>query len=313
MRKLIAAGVATVVAIALMTGCTGAEQMPAVAPSMLPPSAPLTVDGMDLEPQVDEASGAVVLPMDHFQPTWEENDVLATASSVDLALCARDRGVTFLAAGLAFDAIYLSESYYGPWTVAQAERFAFVPPMTDADLAANSVTGTPAASSPAGDPGPDPNLDLTDEDWATIDECGASEAGATFREATQLNGPWTEQLDAAEAALLTSDEAVDLFDELGACFTSRGMEPSPDAPWTVVGAVVDEISEQQVQLASSVVACKEETGFTERMARLEARATIPVITEFAGELADRREQIDAAVADARALIAANGDVMRPDS
>lgn len=313
MRTTIAACVVTVMAVAVTAGCTGADEVPQAVPSVLPPSASLTVDGMDLEPQLDEATGAVILPLDRFEPTREEVDLLATASSVGMALCARDRGVIFLAPELAFDAIYLSEPYFGPWTVAQAERFAFVPPMTDADLAANGVLGATAAVDPAAGMAPNPNLELTDEDWATIDECGASDASAKFRDATQLNGPWTEQIDAARGALLASDEAVGLLDALGACFRSHGMEPSSDAPWTVVGAVENEISEQQVQLALNVVACKSETEFTESMARLEARATVPAIAEFTEELADQREQIDAAVEEARALIAANGDVVRHDS
>lgn len=312
-REKVGAWAAAAVAVLVTAGCSAADEVATGSPGMLPASASLVVNGMDLEPQLDESTGAVILPLDHFQPTWEENEILVTAGSVSLALCAREQGVAFLAPELSFDPIYLSENYYGPWTVVQAERFAFAVPMTDADLEENGITGGAGESDTDADSVAHPNFALTDEDWVTIDECGSSGAGRKFQKATLLDGPWTEQITAAQDALLESDEARALVDELGACFTSRGMEPDPDAPWLVRGANGWEISEQQVQLALGVVACRNEIGFTEKLARLQARATVPTIAEFVAELTEHRRVIDAAVEEGRALLAAHDDVVYHES
>lgn len=312
MRVKVWAWTAAAVAVLVTAGCSAADEVATGSPGILPSSASLVVNGMDLKPQLDELTGAVILPLDHFQPTWEENEILAIASSVSVALCARERGVTFLAPELSFDPIYLSENYYGPWTVAQAERFAFAMPMTDADLEANGITGGAGESDADPDSVAHPNFALTEEDWVTIDECGSSE-GLEFQKASVVTGPWTEQISAAQDALLESDEARALVDELGACFTSRGMEPDPDDPWLVRGANGWEITEQQVQLALGFVACRNEIGFTEKLARLQARATVPTIAEFAAELTEHRRVIDAAVEKARTLLAANDDVVYHES
>ncbi len=311
MRTKALRGVGATVAVALAAGCSGSDG--AGGPGTATPTpwssvAPLTVDGMDLTPQLDEVTGAVVVPLDRFETTDEERAVLTSAGSVALALCARERGVDFVAPPPGTDPVYLSEHFYGPWTVAQAERFAFVEPMSDADLAANGVPGAGGVHGLENRP-PHPNTLLTEEDREVVEGCAASGAGDRFTEAHQLTGPWTDGIRAAQMALMRQDETAALFDELGACFTTRGMAQDPEVPWSVVGAGSDGISEQQVQLALAVVSCKEEIGFTPRMADLYARATLPVVAEHADELVARRATTDEALAEARELIAAHADVL----
>ena len=296
--------------VVLVAGCSGAgdatDAATATAAAPWPSSEPLTVHGMDLRPQLDESTGAVILPLDRFEPTDAEVDLLTSAASVAIALCARERGVAFVGVTPPSDPRPVSEQFYGPWTVAQAERFAFVPPMSDADLAANGLVDGAADTADAGR-APHPNTLLTDEDWAVVEACDGSGVEDEFHEATRTTGPWSDGIEAAAAALMRQDETAALLDELGACFGSRGMQQDPDLPWAVVGAGRT-IDEQQVRLALGVVSCKEQVDFTPRMADLYARATLPVIAAYADELVERRRALDETLAAAQDLVAAHADV-----
>ncbi len=284
--------VAVAVAVAVVGGCGLGDSAPSEV-------VPTQVRGISLEAELNEETGAVVLPADRFTETFLEMDLLATASSVAVGQCAAERGVTLTPPKPLTDPVYVAEQYYGPWTRDQAERFGFVEPMTQADLAANGiVAGTPDAD------GPPPNGDLTDEDWKVVDACAAAPQSTRFDDALRHVGPWYAELEAVRDQVFDDSEAKDALADLEACYEQAGIgvsrDDSPGWPRGANGSVIDQ---QQIQLALASVECKQKTDFTARVAAVEARLQAPIIVKYADELVQKRAEIDQALTAARALLA----------
>lgn len=268
---------------------------------------PTEVNGISLRAELNEATGEVRLPYDRFTATYEEMDLLVVASSVAASTCAREKGVVFVPPAPSSDPAYVSEQYFGPWTVDQAQRFGFVEPMTDADLVANGIIG---ASSDETERPAAPNGDLTDADWAVMDTCGSTPEVKKLLDARAESGPWVTPMAAVHDALLDDGRAKDLLDELDGCYRGEGLKPLAKTPWTPQGAS-GAISEDQIRLALQVVECKKQISFTERMAQVEASLQAPIISEYADELVAKRAQIDEAVVEAKALIAQSTSAIEP--
>lgn len=262
-----------------------------------------SVRGIDMSPELNPATGAVVLPADRFVETMTEMDILATASAVVVSACAAERGVTFTPPGLSSDPIYASEHYFGPWTRDQAQRFGFVTPMSDADLVANQIVHGEAAERDGANGGPAPNGGLTEEQWLVVDSCQDDPRLEQFGEALTHAGPWHEEFRAVQGQLLEEKAAQDALAELRSCYEDAGLTIADDAvPWVPRGANGREITEEQIRLALAVVQCKEEVGFTARMAAAEAELQAPIVADYADELVASRAQLDEALAAARALL-----------
>jgi len=263
------------------------------------PAAPTAVRGISLTAELNAETGAVVLPADRFTETFAEMDTLSTGAAVAISRCAAAEGVTFVPPRLLTDPIYASEQYYGPWTRAQAERFGFVRPMSQADLVANGIV----AGGESTDSGSHPNADLTDEDWTVIDACNEEPEATQLTAALRHVGPWYAELDAVSDAVFDDAEAKDAARDLDACFAEEGLGSAPDgSPGLPRGADASVIDEQQVQLALTTVDCKEQTNFTARVAAVEARLQAPIVVKYADELVRKRAEIDEALLAARAFV-----------
>lgn len=289
--------VPSLVVIAALAGCSGAAD-----------EAPVTdVPGLDLSAELDENSGAVILPYDRLSPSFVEADRLTTAASFALAECAADSGVTFTPIGDTLDAqVYASEQYFGPWTIDQAETFGFVTPQSRNDMVANGIDGAVAGESSGAEAVASANDALSDADWTIIDGCGSEDAAVReFSAATVDSGPWSELLLAAGTRVVDDPRAQPVIDELTACFADEGLEPMEDTPWLPEGADPGVLSAGQIELALTVVRCKESVGFTQRMADIDASLQAPILRDHAAELIERREALDAALEHADAVIAAH--------
>ena len=291
------------IASALVVGCTASA--PEEAAARRP------VSGLELDPVLDEASGAVVLPYDRFVESFGEMDLIAVAGTVLISACAKENGVTFVAPGLSSEPeVYDSELYFGPWTVAQAERFGFVQPMTAADLDANGILSEGSSEADAAGVPDTRNESLADADWAVVDECAGSPDVAALGAGLTHDGPWVAQIRATADAVLEQPATRQLFDELGACYESAGLSPDSEHPWVVDGARTDRITEEQIGLALEVVACKDQIDFTSRMVQIEADLQAPIIVEYADELVAARTALDAAVTQAREVLQENQDLIQ---
>lgn len=259
-----------------------------------------TALGIDLEAQVDPATGAVVLPYDRLTADFYETDRLATGASAAVSACAAESGVSFDPPPLVDDPVYSSEHYFGPWTTDQASRFGFVPPMSLRDMAANGIAGAPDAGAPA----QQLEDDLDDDAWEVIDACNRDDADVTtLLDATRVTGPWVDDFQAVHDTLLDDDEASDLLAELTTCLEAAGLRPDEGAPWLPEGAEAGRISQGQIEMALTVVGCKDGLDFTERMAGIEARLQEPLLRRYAAELAEQRRVIDDALELASARLA----------
>lgn len=285
-------GALVLVTIAALACCSADGEPAAVVPT--------AVRGISLTAELNEETGAVVLPADRFSETFLEMDLLATAASTELSRCAAERGVTFVPPQPLTDTVYVSEQYHGPWTRAQAERFGFAKPMTQADLAANGIV---EASSDEG-AGTSPNGDLRDEDWAVVDACDEESGPSQFDAALQHVGPWYAELRAVQERVFDDPDAKDALRDLHGCYREAGLSVSKnDSPGWPSGADASVIDQQQIQLALTSVECKEKVDFTARVAAVEARLQAPIVVKYADELVKKRGQIDEALAAARTLLA----------
>lgn len=264
-----------------------------------------------MKPQLDQQSGAVILPFDRFQYSHNEASRVSAATSLAISMCAQKAGAaTGKAVKPAVDPAYDSEDYFGPWTTAQAQAFAFVIPESQRDLVANGVL-----TASVGDAGrqrsPGPFANLSEEDQNLVGKCTSSDplVKRLISEQDQ-DGPWSaaikeidhrmESLDAPGTAALVGD--------LDRCFESKGLSKAlGPQPWLPAGASGNAITEEQIGMALKVVACKDEIGFTQRMADIQAALQAPVIAKYAGELAAKRAALDDALTAADQLLDQNAD------
>jgi hypothetical protein len=264
-------------------------------------------DEVVVRAELDVETGAVVLPYDAYRPSPSELDLLAVASSAVVADCGDALGIDFEPLGETLDdPVYASEPYFGPWTLAQADRFGFVQPQSDRDLVVNGITDHANGSGDAaGGPQPEapPNASLTDEDWSALDACVTSDERAVlFREAAVQSGPWTQSIEAISSSLSSGPPGAAVLADLVACYEERGMRPGTDEPWYPLGADALAIDATQIAMAGAVVECKVGTDFTQRMADIEASQQAEVIREYEADLVLQRERLDEALHVAQGLV-----------
>lgn len=300
------AAVAACVAITIpaLVGCDSTEGQSGDLPD--------TVRGVSMTPEYDRDAGTLLLPFDRFTLSMNEVDEIATASAVEIVLCARDAGIDVGDPwGTRGDPIYDSEPYFGPWTLDQARKFAFVPPSTDADLAANGIQ-TPSGSGAKSEVAP-PFAGLSDAEMEKVDACGTkTEHHEEFVAAQTQDGPWIAEIRAVENRILALEVGGQkkLVDELASCYEAEGLRAS-DGPqsWIPLGARGDSIGPEQVAMAVTVVQCKDSLNFTERMASIHAGEQAKVVEKYADELSSERESLDRALVAARSVLRQNADIL----
>lgn len=279
-----------------------------------PPSSETDINGISIEAELNSDTGEVLLPLDRFTVDPVEEEVLTMAGTAAVAQCALESGTEIRfppSYPEDLTAVYFSEHYFGPWTKGQAERWGFVRPSTPGDLVANGIGSgdslVPYYLAPTETP--------TDEAWLAVDQCQGTETGAAFRSARQQDGGWFQEYVDLELEWKRSEPAIALLNELSLCYESNGMTPEnrEDQPWNPVGSLSDRINEEQIQLALSVVDCKDSIDFTERMAAIESAEQAPLVSKYSAEMIAKRQEIDKATVDARKFIAENQDRFYPQN
>lgn len=263
--------------------------------------------------ELDPVTGSVVLPFDRFTGGYEEMDLLSTADTAMNTVCAREQGVEAIALKPTYDPVYDSESFFGPWTVDQAERFGFVTPMTDADLRANGYVPQDYGEPPSEDRARALEImaRATDDDFAVFATCRERPESKQFDLYLPAQGPWNARLDAVSGGIDDDPAVRAVFDELGQCLQDNGLEPDPELPWQPVGADQRVINEEQVAMALTVVECKTSIDATRRIADRWAALQAPILDEYASELLDEQAVIDEALATAREYIGAHPEAFEP--
>ncbi|GIG19694.1 hypothetical protein Cch01nite_04180 [Cellulomonas chitinilytica] len=304
--------------LAACTGGTGDDRARDDAPDAAATAAAISA-GVVLDAELNQQTGAITFPLDPFLPTKADSSVLDEAILLDAAACADAQGVRYLVPARDVPQEYDQDALDGPWTIAQAERFAFVQPMTDADLRGNGIVGAPSAPPVA------PRADRTLGDIPTdsperqvVDECYAKnkKVAAELRAAQSPTAPWMRELSDAATAAQESDVADGLRAELRACYEQQGIAVDPAAfddghlgfTAGVAGADPGTIDADQIALAVGVVRCKDQVRYTERAAALVAQAQAPLIIRNLDEMRAFRQNLDDALAQAQDIVAAHADL-----
>lgn len=216
------------------------------------------------------------------------------ADALLYTLCAREHGVGLVAVRYTEQPVYDSELFYGPWTTGQAEKFAFVQPSPDADLRANGVIPSDAGepSVYAGWASLNDHVTQAERD-GVAQSCGGGggEEAADSEWTFNYDTPWQAKMAALGQEVVKDAAYGELLEELYLCFDRSGMEAHADEPGVPEGAKFRVIDKEQIALAVKTVQCKDETGFTRKMADLWASYQVPVLVEYQREIVAQGEAL----------------------
>ncbi|MBD7982918.1 hypothetical protein [Oerskovia merdavium] len=266
------------------------------------------MSGIDTTASVDPVNGVVKFPGDRYaQLTLNDQILLNLASSHVESECASAAGVHIDPLDVKPSAVYDISDLFGVWTSDVANRFAFVPPMTQADMKANGISVDRQQADDSSTRTARFYGDLTSDERAIVDECRESDDWQRFNPGNAYKpGPWTQPLADAVEDALTSGESKTVIAEYHGCLDSKGLTPDPESPFAVKGANRTVVSQEQIVLALDVVACKDETDMVQRLADVVAERQAPIITEFEAELVASRVKLDDALTSARTYLAERG-------
>ncbi|WP_157802650.1 hypothetical protein [Sediminihabitans luteus] len=261
---------------------------------------------------LDEERGEIRLPIDEYIPQRTDSGLLASASQAMAVGCAREAGISFMAPAPIENEIYRSEGLFGPWTTWQAEKFGFVSPtLSDADLREGGVV--PEDYGVPGDPAAlaqvlEVNDAMSAADQEAVLECYDAPGQKAFR-LPSGPGPWLAEFGAADERARTSEAVVAARAELDDCLRREGLEPDPET--FVVGADENVIDEEQIGLAVTYVACKQETRFTETVAQVFADEQAQVVEKYDDDLAAVAAELVTVREAAREYVADHPEVFEP--
>lgn len=281
------------------------------SPPIADPEA-MAASGIDFSVELDEATGRIVLPYDRFVPNLAEGPLLHNAAATAATLCMRDLGVPVTEIRQVPQDIYLSEHFYGPWTIEQAQEFGFVEPAPDADLRANGFL-------PEGQG--EPSV-YDHELWEEVAQANAKiplvEKTAAQKSCQSeidrwnsgFDGPWKDEMAQDFDHVGSSPEFESLLDELGSCFNERNLEADLKYPYRPKGADFSTINEEQIRLAIVTVECKEKIDFTERATDLFVQFQAPIMLQYEKELIAHRQGLQESLGDAKELVSAYPEVFQ---
>lgn len=286
--------------LALGIGGCAANSEPPTAPSRAANNS-----GLDVSAGVDRETGSVIFPDARYSLTVPEANIILDAGDRAAATCINDNGISYTVPPVAWDPLYDISNYFGVWTVPVAEQFAFVVPMTTADLRANNVRVNGA---------PVPESTEPEEAWRSND-LGSEEAAKVVAKCSLLPevkrfdleslrpGPWQVEFTAAIGLAHQSNEWKRVIEEYRQCLSEKGIEPDAEDGLTVIGQDDDEINAEQIALALEVVDCKDQVKLVDRLAREIATFQAPIVDKYATDLVAYRAQLDEMLVEARKYLA----------
>lgn len=262
--------------------------------------------GLDVSADVDSVDGSIVFPADRFVLSDKELDLLRSAQSYAIADCVQEKGLVYTPFEPSYDEVYDASNYFGVWTVAVAERFGSVKPMTVADMRANMIDVEGGLPEPTGESTPW-GFESDDEELvaSAYAECASRPEAENLAPETP-KGPWNAPLAAAYETARESERSRAALDDYHQCLREQGLEPVNGSSAGVKGQDPRAISAAQIELALQVVECKSESRFVERMAAEIAVAQAPIIDEYASELVAQREALEDSIRAAQELLASEG-------
>lgn len=306
--KRLAAGLILMAASMSVSGCVSESEG----------SASASLRGINPNAELDYENAVVHVPRDYVDTNFRDYDynLIDTATEGAFIKCVREEvGVDLKGYTVERDEPVRRIFWrYGPWTKPVAEKFAFVPPMTDGELMANGYVPRPADYVE-----PEslyPYEGLSEEDREKMrDACSSDPDVQRFlMDPERSYGPGEVALNDTWDQADNDPEMKALVEELDACFQTKGLEANPRVIGDPKGADRNLIDEDQIDMALKTVECKDQIDFTQRVADILAKHQMDVINEHADELFAHRQELDDLVADAKQYIAENPDLfVQPDA
>jgi hypothetical protein len=289
--------------LAFALGGCGANSEPLAAPSRAANNS-----GLDVSATVDRQTGAIVFPGSRYSLTDSEANLILDAGDHAAEICFNDNGISYAVPPVSWDPLYDISNYFGVWTVPVAERFAFVSPMTTADMSANGVkvNGEPVPESVEPDEAWRANDLSSDEAAEVAAECDLLPDVKRFDLESLLPGAWQAELNAAFDLARQTQEWKNVFEEYHECLVGKGIEPDLEDGLAVIGQDNSEINAEQIVLALEVVDCKDQVKLVDRLAGQIAAFQAPVIDKYATDLVAYRAQLDKSLVEAREYLATLG-------
>ncbi len=271
------------------------------------------VSGINPKAELDYDAATVRLPSSYVETNYQENDMflLDDASSGAYLKCAHEKAGFDMTVGYPVDREEPVRDVfwrYGPWTKEMAEKYAFVPPLTDGEMMFNGFVPRPAdwvAPESSGNP----FEGVSDQERERIREvCGKDPDALRFLPSTvSSDGPAAVELSGAWDRAERDPRVQGLVDELDQCFRGQGLEAHPRRIGSPTAGDPGVLNEEQIEIALKTVECKDEVDFTQRLADVLAEYEMEIIDGNASELVAARELWDDRVLEARQYIAENPD------
>lgn len=286
--------------LALGLGGCGANSEPPTAPSRAASNS-----GLDVSAAVDRETGSIIFPDARYSLTVPEANIILDAGDRTIAACINDNGISYAAPPATWDPLYDISNYFGVWTVPVAERFAFVVPMTTADMHANGVkvNGEPAPEATDREEAWRSNDLTSDEAAKVVAECILLPEVQRFDLESLRPGPWQVEFNAAFDLARQSHEWENVLEEYHLCLTEKGIEPDTEDGLAVIGQDDGEVNAEQITLALEVVDCKDKVKLVDRLAGEIAAFQAPTIDKYATDLVAYRVQLDNMLVEAREYLA----------
>lgn len=272
---------------ASVSGCSAADGSPHA--NNLTPDA-VVQNAAVLDPKM----GTITYPLEEYFFSWSEHQTVLNAATLALGTCARRLGIEYTYKPLIPE--LGDDRDFGVWVPDYAARYGYHAAMSEEKAAA--VAGTTA---------PDFGEVTPDQHESMVDECVDSPQVTQFREVSG-SGPWSDPIDLAYSAVLTSTEAADIRKSWRDCLEKAGVEPPADEEAFDALAVGEnaEMTETEIRVAVADAQCKSEVGMVQKLADLLAAYHSPIIAEYRTELEAVRVKQEAQLADAEEFLAGRG-------
>lgn len=245
---------------------------------------------------VDEATGAIVLPLDSYWPSQLESADLASAQRVAMIRCKASKGVTSI------DEVrrVISDApmhRFGVWRLADAERYGYLEPMSDEKLAALADNA-------------DPSQGPSQAEIDAAHECVREDPMVKVLNEQPATGPWEKAVAAADEAAQQSRAWDDAVDDWARCLEDQGVGVDRESliPDGVDARALDErrVRPEDVALAVTDVTCKRQEDTIQRLANIVAAAQAPVIEQHKARFLEQRAALDKQLVLARQVLADAG-------
>lgn len=246
--------------------------------------------------RLDRANGQIIMPLDEYRQTPEDEAISQKASQAILRECLQTKGENGLPDGGGSGGQWI-ERPYGLWLPDEAAEIGFVP-TSDATMATEEPPGGWS--------------DETSESFnRAYEECKSSVGGDMAE--VSLPDPTASAVeplvDEAYELARKSPEWEAARTEWKSCLADAGLTPPDQGTWMSqeAQAVVEQydgtdipaaVKKEEIRLAVIEATCNEQTQLTQRLADLEAGFQAALIKDHEAQLAqeksDGRKYVDAA-------------------